>query len=677
MKRLNTFVDVQHNEEDDEAEGEYDETKEESDKKDESDIDDDEDENKENEYSSAARGRGKCAKLKPNSSAECSETEAESKLCMEDSSHSSSVVEAPLSPPARRGGWRAIMFIIGNETFEKVASLSLISNISVYLKTEYNMGSVSVVNVLNIWSGFSNITGIAGAYIADAFLGKFLTLLFGSIASFLGMAMMTLTSAVPRFKPSACEGESNCPQPQGWQLAILFSGLGMLSIGAGGIRPCNISFGADQFDTSTEKGRQQLATFFNWWYFFFTVALVVALTAVVYIQTNISWVIGFAIPTACLALSTIIFLIGYNTYNYVKPQGSIFVDMVKVIAAASKKRRFTITPGWDLYNPPVAGSDPSAMELPHSEWFKFLDKASIITDPSELDNHGMAKNSWRLCSLQTVEQLKCLLAVLPVWGSAIVYSTVIEQCSTFGILQAIQMSNSIGSHFKIPPGWMNLVPMLVLAVWIFIYECIYIPLAQKITKKDKRLTIQQRLGTGFVMSILSMLASGIVEKKRRDSALNHGLFASPYSLALLLPQFVIAGLAQAFASVALLEFLTTQMPENMRTVAGALFFLALSIAGYLGSLLVTIIQNVTEKIGKTPWLGGSDLNKNKLDLYYYVIATLGVVNLLYFFFFASRYVINNSDEIGREVRLEKPAARGSRSTSQCGLEDEEKVIGIA
>ncbi|KAK6261575.1 hypothetical protein QUC31_007391 [Theobroma cacao] len=598
---------------------------------------------------------------------------------MEDSSHSSSVVEDPLSPPARRGGWRAIMFIIGNETFEKVASMSLISNISVYLKTEYNMGGVSVVNVVNIWSGFSNITGVAGAYIADACLGKFLTLLFGSIASFLGMAMMTLASAVPRFRPSACEGESNCPQPQGWQLAILFAGLGMLSIGAGGIRPCNISFGADQFDTSTKKGRQQLATFFNWWYFFFTVALVVALTAVVYVQTNISWAVGFAIPTACLALSTIIFLIGYNTYNYVKPQGSIFVDMVKVIAAASKKRRFTITPGWDypLYNPPVAGSDPSAMELPHSEWFKFLDKASIITDPSELDNHGMAKNSWRLCSLQTVEQLKCLLAVLPVWGSAIVYSIVLEQCSTFGILQAIQVSNSIGSHFKIPAGWMNLVPMLVVAVWIFIYECIYIPLARKITKQDKRLTIQQRLGTGFVMSILSMLASGIVEKKRRDSALSHGLFASPYSLALLLPQFVLAGLAQAFASVALMEFLTTQMPESMRTVAGALFFLALSIAGYLGSLLVTIIQNVTEKFGKTPWLGGSDLNKNKLDLYYYVIATLGVVNLLYFLFFASRYVINSSDENRTEMRLKRPGARGSRSTSQCGLADEEKVVGIA
>ncbi|XWS51070.1 hypothetical protein CRYUN_Cryun12cG0144700 [Craigia yunnanensis] len=574
---------------------------------------------------------------------------------MENSSNSSSVVEDPLSPPARRGGWRAIMFIIGNESFEKLASMSLVSNITVYLKTEYNMGGVSVVNVVNIWSGSSNITGIAGAFLADAYLGKFLTLLFGSIASFLGMATMTLTAGVPRFRPSACEGESNCPQPQGWQLAILFAGLGMLSIGAGGIRPCNISFGADQFDTSTEKGRKQLATFFNWWYFSFTVALVVALTAVVYIQTNVSWVIGFAIPTACLAFSITIFLIGYNTYIFVRPQGSIFADMVKVIVAACKKRRFTIAPvcEYPFYDPPRTGSDPSAVELPHTDRFKCLDKASIITDSSELDNYGMAKNVWRLCSLQTVEQLKCLVTILPVWASGIVFSIIMDQCSTFGILQALQTSNSIGSHFKIPPGWINIVPMLALAGSILIYECIYIPLALKITKKDKRLTIQKRLGTGLVMSVLCMLASGIAEKKRRDSALKHGSFASPYSLALLLPQFVISGLAEAFANVALLEFLTTQMPESMRTVAGAIFFLGLSIAGYLSSLLVTIIHSVTAKTGKTPWLGGRDLNKNKLDLYYYVTAGLGVLNLLYFFFFASNYVINNSgDKRKREVQLE-------------------------
>ena len=72
-----------------------------------------------------------------------------------------------------------------NETFEKLASMSLIANMTVYLKTKYNMDGILVVNVINIWSGCSNITSIAGALVSDTFLGRFVTLLFGSFSSLL------------------------------------------------------------------------------------------------------------------------------------------------------------------------------------------------------------------------------------------------------------------------------------------------------------------------------------------------------------------------------------------------------------------------------------------------------------------------------------------------------------
>ncbi|XVE96944.1 hypothetical protein REPUB_Repub02eG0267800 [Reevesia pubescens] len=48
-------------------------------------------------------------------------------------------------------------------------------------------------------------------------------------------------------------------------MGFLFAGLALMAIGARGIRPCNIAFGADQFDTTTKKGRAQLESFFNWW----------------------------------------------------------------------------------------------------------------------------------------------------------------------------------------------------------------------------------------------------------------------------------------------------------------------------------------------------------------------------------------------------------------------------
>jgi dipeptide/tripeptide permease len=481
---------------------------------------------------------------------------------------------------------------------------------------------------------------------------------------------MTLTAAIHQLRPPTCtNGESDCQHPQSWQLAFLFMALGLLSIGAGGIRPCNIAFGADQFDTRTEEGRRQLESFFNWWYFSFTIALIIALSAVVYIQTNVSWVLGFAVPTACLGVSIAIFLLGCHTYVYKDPQGSIFSDMAKVITAACRKHRLRTVVG-SFYDPPVTGLDEPTTKLAHTDRFRFLDKAAIIAEPSEIDNYGMSNNGWKLCSLQQVEQLKCLVAIAPVWVSGIGCFITMDQQNTFGVLQLMQMNRSIGSHFKIPPGWMNLTSMIALSTWIIIYEQIYIPQARKITKKDTRLTMRQRISTGIFMSILCMLVAGVVEKKRRDSATKHGLFTSPISFAFLLPQFFLSGMTEAFAAVSIMEFFTTQMPESMRTIAGAVFFLSLSVASYIGSLLVNVIHSAT---GKSPWLGGHDLNKNRLDYYYYVVAALATLNFIYFNLFACHY-ISSRGTVGSGTSPESSTDYHPRNRSESERENERRDL---
>ncbi|KAJ6922415.1 hypothetical protein NC652_016157 [Populus alba x Populus x berolinensis] len=380
--------------------------------------------------------------------------------------------------------------------------MGLVANLTVYLQTRYNMDGIQLVNVYNIWSGSTNVTPMLGAFLSDAYLGRFRTLLFGSMSSFLN-----------------CPGVSNCQKPQEWQLGVLYSGLGLLAVGAGGVRPCNIAFGADQFDTRTEKGRAQLESFFNWWYFSFTVALVIALTAVVYVQTNVSWVIGYAIPAACL-LSSI-------------SQGTVFVDIAKVIVAACKKRAVSLesSSGHPLYDPPLTESDQRVAKLAHTDLFKFFDKAALITDPSELDDKGSPKNSWRLCSVQQVEQLKLIVGLVPVWFTGIGCFITMDQMNTFGLLQAIQSNNEV-HNFKIPPGWMGLISMICLSIWIFIYEQIYLPQARKRSKKNIRFTTRHRINTGIVMAILCMVVAAIVEKSRRDAALKQGTLVSPQSILL-------------------------------------------------------------------------------------------------------------------------------------------------
>ncbi|XP_024969798.1 protein NRT1/ PTR FAMILY 2.8 [Cynara cardunculus var. scolymus] len=550
-----------------------------------------------------------------------------------------------------KGGWKSIKYIIGNESFEKLASVSLVMNMTFYLRSNYNMNGIFLINVVTIWTGTSNISSLAGAYLSDAYIGKFLTLFFASIASLLGMGMMTLTAGVPHLRPPKCNDQLNCVQPEMWQLGLLYAALGLLSLGAGGLRPCGIAFGADQFDTTTTKGRKQLQSFFNWWYLSFTVALIVALTGVVYIQTNISWMIGFAIPTACLLSSVVIFLIGRHTYVIKKPEGSVFSDIAEVIVASIRKRRIPYESKYSFYQEKSGSKNPN---LARTHRFKCLDKAAMIVDPtSELNANGVAKNRWRLCSMQQVEHLKCIIGILPIWVSGVGCMLVIDQQSTFGILQAIQMNRTIGSKFKIPPGWLSETAMITLSIWIFIYEGIYVLTLKKIFKREARLlTMAMRVRIGIIMSIFCMVTAGIIERKRRNSAINNHSYVAPMHIWWIIPQFVLSGLIEAFDNVAMMEFFTTRMPESMRTMAGAIFFVTLSISSYLNSLIVNIIHKLTGMNGRTPWLGGHDLNENRLDYYYYIIAGLGVLNLIYFTLVGSKYV-TPAKVIGVEEKLKQ------------------------
>lgn len=190
---------------------------------------------------------------------------------------------------------------------------------------------------------------------------------------------MTLTAWIPQLHPPSCTKEElaneQCVRPTSGQMGFLFLGLGFLTVGTGGIRPCSIPFGADQFDPTTEEGRRGINSFFNWYYTSFTVVLIIALTVVVYVQDSISWVIGFAIPTLCMVSSIILFFMGTRVYVYVKPEGSIFSGIAQVFVAAYKKSRVKIPADGEgestYYDPPLM-KESLIFKLPLTKRFRYI-----------------------------------------------------------------------------------------------------------------------------------------------------------------------------------------------------------------------------------------------------------------------------------------------------------------
>ncbi|XP_020574821.1 protein NRT1/ PTR FAMILY 2.13-like [Phalaenopsis equestris] len=88
-------------------------------------------------------------------------------------------------PKRIHSGWKCMPFIIGNETFEKLAGAGLLANFTVYLVREFRMKEVQAANVVNIFFGTTNFAPLVGAFLSDAYAGRFKTLAFSSIISFL------------------------------------------------------------------------------------------------------------------------------------------------------------------------------------------------------------------------------------------------------------------------------------------------------------------------------------------------------------------------------------------------------------------------------------------------------------------------------------------------------------
>ena len=156
-----------------------------------------------------------------------------------------------------------------------------------------------------------------------------------------GLLAIQLTAAIKKLHPPHCGSGQNdtCIGPTTGQMAFLLTGFGMLIVGAAGIRPCNLAFGADQFNPETESGKKGINSFFNWYFFTFTFAMLVSLTLIVYVQSNVSWAIGLGIPAILMLIACALFFMGSKMYVKVKATGSPMTSVVQVLVVAVKRRR--------------------------------------------------------------------------------------------------------------------------------------------------------------------------------------------------------------------------------------------------------------------------------------------------------------------------------------------------
>ncbi|XP_042493235.1 protein NRT1/ PTR FAMILY 5.10-like, partial [Macadamia integrifolia] len=79
------------------------------------------------------------------------------------------------------GGWRSAAFIIGVEIVERFAYFGISSNLITYLTGPLRQSTGTAAENVNAWSGAASMLPLFGSFIADAFLGRYRTILFASL----------------------------------------------------------------------------------------------------------------------------------------------------------------------------------------------------------------------------------------------------------------------------------------------------------------------------------------------------------------------------------------------------------------------------------------------------------------------------------------------------------------
>uniref|UniRef100_A0A0D6QTJ4 Major facilitator superfamily (MFS) profile domain-containing protein n=1 Tax=Araucaria cunninghamii TaxID=56994 RepID=A0A0D6QTJ4_ARACU len=539
---------------------------------------------------------------------------------------------------SKTGGWSAAAIILGAELSERMCVIGIASNLVTYLVGGLHLSNADAANIVTNFMGTLYLLCLLGGFVADALLGRFKTIaVFGTIQS-IGVALLAFSASLPNLQPPPCTNNHTfCIPASAKTMALLYASLYITALGVGGVKSNVSGFGSDQFDNEDPKEQRKMIYFFNRFYFCISLGSLFAVTVLVYIQDNVGRDWGYGIPAGSMVMALAFFVGGSYLYRYRKPAGSPLTQIGQVLVAAWRNRNKSLPPDPSLLNQDEY-ADAMKRRILHTNQFRCLDKAAVV-DP-EMDQAPKRSSPWKISTIRKVEEVKMVLRLLPIWSTCIMFWTVYSQMTTFSVVQADTMDRTTGS-FKIPSA--SLQVFLVGSIMFFatFSEKFLVPFMRRITGNVQGITSLQRIAVGLVLSIFAMLAAALVEKKRLDVAQEHGLTQKrratvPLSVYWLVPQYFLVGAGEAFAYVGQLEFFIKESPVSMKSMSTGLFLSTLSLGFYLSSLLVTLVNKITIHGKNKGWLP-NNLNRGRLDYFYWLLAVLSVINLLIFFVFARWY----------------------------------------
>ncbi|XP_039326389.1 solute carrier family 15 member 3 isoform X2 [Saimiri boliviensis] len=546
----------------------------------------------------------------------------------------------PLLPRGTRGPrrWRraagaAVLLV---EMLERAAFFGVAANLVLYLNsTNFNWPGEQASRAALVFLGASYLLAPVGGWLADVYLGRYLAVAL-SLLLYLAASGLLPATAFPDGRSSFC-GEMpasplgpacpspGCPRasPSLYCAPVLYAGLLLLGLAASSVRSNLTSFGADQV---MDLGRDATRRFFNWFYWSINLGAVLSLLVVAFIQQNISFLLGYSIPVGCVGLAFFIFLFATPIFITKPPMGSQVSSMLKLALQ-------NCCP-W-LRHRHLARDPQGARLLP--------DQRSPQPGPSPQED---------------IANFQVLVKILPVMVTLVPYWMVYFQMQSTYVLQGLHLHipnifpanpanistalRAQGGNYTIPEAWLLLANVVVVLILVPLKDHLIDPLLLRCKLLPSAL---QKMVLGMFFGFASVIVAGVLEMERlhyihRNETVSQQIGevlynAAPLSIWWQIPQYLLIGVSEIFASIPGLEFAYSEAPRSMQGAIMGIFFCLSGVGSLLGSSLVALLSlpggwlHCPEDFG--------NINNCRMDLYFFLLAGIQAITALLFIWIAGRY----------------------------------------
>ncbi len=496
---------------------------------------------------------------------------------------------------------RQVPYIIGNEACERFSFYGM-RNILV----QFLISSVILAYVpegeregaaKDIFHSF--VIGVyffplLGGWLSDRFFGKYNTVLWFSLVYCAGHACLALFD----------------DNRQGF-----YTGLFLIALGSGGIKPLVVSFVGDQFDQSNKSLAKIVFDFFYWTINFgsFFASLLMPL-----FLRNYGPAVAFGIPGVLMFIATLIFWLGRKQYVRVPPTRGEDPDSFYNVArtALTSQAAGQGRPGLAVA---IAGGVLAVAillcwALRPAFWpedFGFVISACVAL--GVLIAFGGIGVSMQLERARgrhadaAVDSVRAVLRIIIVFALTTPFWSLFDQKASTWVIQGKAMTVPHDqwwwpSFLVKEAGQMQaLNPLLVMLIIPFNNIVLY-PALRRMGWEPSAL---RRMGWGIAFSGFAWIGAGLIQLSIDSGAST--------SLAWQMLPYLLLTFGEVLVSATALEFAYSQATQGMKGIIMAFWYLASTF----GSLWVLMTNAAVRNDGVTAWIAGTGYSENAFLMFFF------------------------------------------------------------